>query len=150
MTRSEWDVKIETASDPEILDMIMGVLDGEIMSEALYADNEICNGGFFQYYSNSIFDARKHISDLRKLDQSDLADLVQRSLNCFPNAEQPRRLETDLAPISDRVLSLVGSKDCFTEIEGEYYRICKGLEAAIIRYFRAHSGEYWSKLGEVV
>ena len=136
------------ASDDEVRDLIWDVPEEDILSETYYADNEIRNGGFFQYYSNSIFDAKKHIADLRKLDFIDLADIVQRSLDCFPNSEQPRRFESDIYPISDRVLSLIGSRDCFYGLEDEYYRICDKLDAHFIRYLRTHSEDYWKILHE--
>ena len=148
MTRSEWDTHLATASDEVILYLVCDLPDEDILPEALYANSEICNGGFFQYYSNSIFNTTKHIADLRELGLDELANIVQRSLDCFPNSEQPIRQETDFNPISDRVLILIGTRERFDKLEEEYYRICDGVEAACIRYFRGHSGEYWKILGE--
>ena len=149
MLRSEWDELIESGSDQDVLDLQWDLPDDDIIALTLYANNEICNGGFFQYYSNAIFDAKLHIQHLHDLGLNEIAATVQASLDCFPQSEQPIRSESDINPIDIRVLELIGSKDRFDALETEYYRLCDGHEAAFAQYMRKNSERYWNSIGEI-
>ena len=148
MLRSDWDDLIETGSDQKILELVWDIPDDDIIAITSYANNEICNGGFFQYYSNAIFDAKLHIQHLHDLGLNEIATIVQRSLDCFPQSMQPLRSKSDTDPIESKVLELIGSKDRFGELESEYFRLCEAHESAFAQYFRNNSVSYWNLVGE--
>jgi hypothetical protein len=149
MLRSVWDELIESGSDQDVLELQWDLPDDDIITLTLYANNEICNGGFFQYYSNAIFDAKLHIQHLHELGLHEIAALVQASLDCFPQSEQPIRSDSDMNPIEARVLELIGSKNRFDALETEYFRLCERHEAAFVQYIRDNSESYWNSVGEI-
>ena len=143
MTYEKWTELIRSGSDEDLLGTLLELDEEDIISYVSYANNEICNGGFFQYYSNAIFDAKKHIEFLHKLEMNVMADLLQQSLNIFPDSIQPVRKEDDLEPIDEIVLQAIGSKDRFHDIESQYYKICFSLDTPFADWIRKNSDYYW-------
>ena len=127
-----------------MLDSITDLPDDDPIEYVRYADSEICNGGFFQYYSNAIFDAQQHVALLRQLDRKDLADIVEQSINVFPEGLQPVRTQNDFGPISDKVLGLIGIESKFDSLEREYYNLCPNLEITFANWIRKNSEHYWA------
>jgi hypothetical protein len=63
---------------------------GDPVLVCCYAINEICNGGFWQFYWNQGFDVEKFIVDLRAIGDVTLATIVEDSLALFENRSDAR------------------------------------------------------------
>ena len=135
----------QTRSDEELLDALPHLGDDDIIGYVSYANSDICNGGFFQYYSNAIFDAKKHIEFLKQLEMFEMADLVQQSLNIFPESIQQVRKDVDIEPIDEIVLELIGDKDCFEKIERRYFEICFAMTPYLANWVRKHYWQFFEK-----
>ncbi|MBS1700203.1 MAG: DUF4375 domain-containing protein [Armatimonadetes bacterium] len=153
LSRAEWDRLLKSGSDVDLIGVFSELPEDNMIGFVLYADGEICNGGFFQYYSNGIFSAREHIHHLQQLGLNQLADVVQQTLNLFPDSVQPVRLESDLVPIDDRILQLLGDRSCLDNLNIDYFEVngtnSKGptlVEVACAKHIRDHADEYWDLL----
>ena len=140
----QWKKYLETASDEDLFDAISWDFpEDDVLQYASYGINEICNGGFLQYYGNGSFDANLHVRYLRELQLDDIADLVDASLQFFPNGEQPIRTEDDLEPIDDRVSELLNDEDPFTELEDKFFAFPKeSIDQAYAKYIRKNPEIY--------
>ena len=148
MTEAEWDHMIANSADEELLAHIYSLPDEDVIEYCWWADGEICNGGFRQYYSNSIFDALKHASYLEELGEQQMAEIVKKSLLLFPNGEQPKRLESE-EPIFNRVDTLLGgNKSAFEDLEDQYYASNGGFESSCAAYVRKHPDHYYQLCGK--
>lgn len=140
--RKKWEQLVANGSDEKLFAALPELEDDDPISLVLYADSEICNGGFFQYYSNGIFDVQEHIRALELLGLDPFAELVRESLAVFPNGIQPKRGE-EVNPIEDEVASLIGGKDKFHLLDDVYFELTKGLVPGVVAYVRRNSDHYW-------
>ena len=139
----EWNQIVTTGGDEEIMMNFDYLPDEDIISVIQYADGEICNGGFFQYYSNGIFDAKQHCEYLLLVGLPSLAQIVQQSLEVFPGGLQPKRSPQDVNPIDKQVLALVGSKSRFDDLDSAYYADCELIFGACANWVRQNPDHYW-------
>jgi len=107
---------------------------------AHYADADICNGGFGQFFFNA---SGEHLSGtvaaLRAVGASDRADLVERALNVFGERGPPRnrvRRIVMLEDMADEAWEPIG------EIEEQYFRIESNLNELIYRYVLDHLEDF--------
>ena len=149
MTKIEWDLLVESGSDDDLMYALTDLPDDDLVEFVRYADAEICNGGFFQYFSNGIFDANKHKQFLIDIGLYDLAQVIQDSLDVFPDGVQPIRLPDCIEPIDDKVLELVREKGRFDEFDKQYYAKNSQIEPAMANWVRKNSNHYWELISDI-
>ncbi|HLO98405.1 MAG TPA: DUF4375 domain-containing protein [Fimbriimonas sp.] len=140
--RKKWDQLVASGSDEDLFAALPELDDEDPISLVLYADSEICNGGFFQYYSNGIFDVQEHVRALELVGLEPFAELVRESLAIFPNGIQPHRGDSEY-PIEDEVARLIGGKNKFDELDDRYFVLTENLIPGVVAYVRRNSDHYW-------
>jgi hypothetical protein len=140
----QWKKYLETASDEDLLvEVSWDFPDDDILQYASYGINEICNGGFQQYYFNGIFDANLHVRYLRELRLDEVADLIHASLQFFPNGEQPIRTDEGFEPMDDRIAELLDGENPFTELEDKFFAFpMESIDQAYAAYIRKNPEVY--------
>jgi hypothetical protein len=152
VNRTEFDALIATGSDEALLDAVWdylptsedenGKFDGDAISVTQYAIAEICNGGFFQFYGNGIFDPVRLITKFEEILAFDLAEVVRKSMAIFPDGKPlVRRIGQDV--INEELRELGISHDSFDEIDRQLFSLYKGVDAFWANYIRAHSERFW-------
>lgn len=146
--------RYEGMSDEEILESFEGVFfdtwkdpdtgfeSGHFLGVARYANSEICNGGFHQFYLNGIFDAARLADDLDRLPNPKWGECIRKSLARFPDGKQPIREERDLDEMEE-ILNKAGiGDDTFREIEDIWYANYGELDSALVQYVRDNPTEF--------
>ena len=121
---------------------------GDLYLVLPYASNEICNGGFFQFYGNGIFVPELIVSQLERIGAQELANAVRQSMALFPEGKPLVRTAEELEPIDDKLLALGLTRDSFDEMESVWYAKCGELEDLCLAYVRANPDLYAGYLAD--
>lgn len=155
MTRPEFSQLVSSGSDEDLVDSIFHLLpeyeeddghfEGDVIRVAQYANAEICNGGFYQFYCNRIFNPMRVIECFEALGVMAMADCVRESMRMFPDGQPPVRLPGE-EPIDDKLEALGIDPGSFEEIEGIYYSHTKEFYESWAPYIRRNPDVYLSYL----
>jgi Domain of unknown function (DUF4375) len=142
MTKSQWDQLISEGTDDELLPALSSVADDDIIEYTRYADAEIRNGGFSQYFSNDIFDVDRHVDFLIELGLEEAGKIVRAAHSLALLSEDPSGSLVLNQPDSD------SSPYRFYALDDAYFRHSADLDAARASWLRAHSETYWLSVTE--
>ncbi len=120
-----------------------GHFDGDAIAVTLYAESEICNGGFFQFYINGIFLPDRLVECLREIGATELAQAVADSKRVFPNSSPPVRRAQDREPIEKTLRDLGVTPESFAEAEDRYFSANDELVSLWAAHIRKNSERYW-------
>jgi hypothetical protein len=147
MTRADLLQLAATGSDEELLNQIWEFIPesekdpeswyeaGDILAVVDYANAEICNGGFFQFYANNIFDPLELVTQFELLNARELAECVRLANERFPEASPPAR-GYSLMPIEDELERLGLSPESFEDLEDRYYAAAESLPSIYAQHIR--------------
>jgi hypothetical protein len=144
MTLSEFQEFVNSSPDKVVMISLTGVPEEDPIEYISYASAVICNGGFNGFYLNCGFDAKTLMEQLALVELVNMADIVRRSLAMFPDGIQPFRTEYDPSDSWSRVISLVGGKRVFHDLEQEFFAVSDDeFERDLANHIRKNAADYY-------
>jgi len=132
-----WDFLPETESDEET-----GYETGDPLALISYADSEIRNGGFYQFYSNGIFDALHMPRLFQDIDAGALAQCIAEANARFPEGMPPYRGSREVEEVELEMEEMEIGEDSFKDIEERYLAASSDLAAKLAQFVRSNPDRY--------